>query len=296
MYSKATADLLKDVRMWFLDNGLDYAIVGYSGGIDSATTAAVLHHAGINTTVFQTCFKGQKLSSPMIAMYFVAALNDFHDSGSYVTRWDYLEMELPRYLSDEGKEAALPIIRNAYFYGIAAEHRCNGFNPVVVGTANFDEAAYLGFWGKASDAAQDFYPISHLHKSEVYALAKELGVPQEIIDAVPSGDLQWSGELNDHKMIGATYPQIERVANEAIKVGSNGDLTKLINAILSVDDPETFVMDNIRRNRHKYVLPFPGIHVYGRLEQFRKYAYRNIINAVCEVEDLVKGMPAFRKN
>lgn len=286
MYSKATKELLDQVKAWFDRNGLNEAIVGYSGGIDSATTAAVLHHAGIPTTVFQTCFKGQKLSSPMIAMDFVAAMHEAHDHEDYMMRWDYLEMENPRYLNEAGKEAALPIIRNAYFYGIAAERRCHGLKPAVVGTVNFDEAAYLGFWGKASDAAQDYYPISHLHKSEVYALAKELGVPQEIIDAVPSGDLQWSGDLNDYKMIGATYPQIEKVAEEAMQVarfGNNGDLTNLIKAIESVDDPESFILHNIQRNRHKYVNPFPGVHAFDKLEVFRQYAYRNIIDAVLQV-------------
>jgi len=284
MYSASTERLLNHVKRWFETSGLNEAIVGYSGGIDSATTAAVLHHAGIPTTVFQTCFKGQKLSSPMIAMDFVAAMHEAHDHEDYMMRWDYLEMENPRYLNEAGKEAALPIIRNAYFYGIAAERHCHGLKPVVVGTVNFDEAAYLGFWGKASDAAQDYYPISHLHKSEVYALAKELGVPQEIIDAVPSGDLQWSGDLNDYKMIGATYPQIEKVAYEASNVSdTTDDRTNLINAIKNVDDPTTFVVNNIHRNRHKYNLPFPGQHAYPRLEGFRKYAYSKIIGAISQI-------------
>ena len=193
-----------------------------------------------------------------------------------------LSFEFPRNVYGEEMtyefcEASMPIFRNACFYGEAANLRKYNYKPIVVGTANFDEAAYLGFWGKASDAAQDFYPISHLHKSEIYAIAKELNVPQEIIDATPSGDLMYSGDLNDLKMIGATYDQIEKIAR---LVGGPKLITidRIIEYIGMVNDPKLFI-DNIVRNKFKYELPFPGFHISYKLEWFRKNCYSAIHHA-----------------
>src|SRR6185312_12253151 len=49
----------------------------------------------------------------------------------------------------------------------------------------------------------DLQIISDIHKSEVYALAEYMGVPREIIDRKPMGDV-WDGRC-DEEMIGAPY-------------------------------------------------------------------------------------------
>lgn len=265
-------DLINDVKNWFHLRHLDSAVVGFSGGVDSATTAALLHAAGIRVSIVPVRISGLTKANVRSSNY---------DEFDFAKLYDGMEADpftapMAGHVTDAGKEAALPIIRNAYFYAKAAELRESGFNPVVVGTANFDEAAYLGFWGKASDGAQDFYPISHLFKSEVRELARFLKVPEEIINAVPSGDLQWSGDLNDQKMIGATYPQIEAVAQFACK---NPPTAHMIEFILNnTDEPQKF-MDNIVRNQHKYGLTFPGYHLKPFLEHFRKNFYGTIAYA-----------------
>lgn len=265
-------ELINDVKEWFSREGLTHAVVGFSGGIDSATTAGLLAHAGIPTTIVLAVVDDQKRSSEYPAQKFA----DLYP-GMKVKR---IFFNLDMLNTDAAKEAALPIMRNAFFYGICAELRTEGKKPIVVGTANFDEAAYLGFWGKASDGAQDFYPISHLHKSQVRELAKFLKVPKEIIDAVPSGDLMYSGDLNDYKMIGATYDQVEEVAKLSDQTSSIG-LRQHIEQ--HVDDKVKFA-DNIVRNYHKYSLPFPGVHLSHRLEHFRNYNYPSIYSAAKAIE------------
>lgn len=61
-----------------------------------------------------------------------------------------------------------------------------GFGAIICGTTNKDEGAYLGYVGKASDGLVDVQVISDIHKSEVYKVAKELGIPKSIIDVTPS--------------------------------------------------------------------------------------------------------------
>jgi NAD+ synthase len=57
----------------------------------------------------------------------------------------------------------------------------------VCGTPNRLEYS-LGFFVKVGDRAADFKPIAHLYKSQVYALAEELGIPAEIRQRTPTTD------------------------------------------------------------------------------------------------------------
>ncbi len=54
----------------------------------------------------------------------------------------------------------------------------NGFPCIVLGTGNYDEDGYLRYFCKAGDGTVDVQLIADLHKSEVFAVARELGVPQ----------------------------------------------------------------------------------------------------------------------
>jgi NAD+ synthase len=67
-----------------------------------------------------------------------------------------------------------------YFYGDA-------LNYAVLGTPNRLEYE-LGFFVRGGDGLADLKPIGHLYKSQVYALAEHLGVPQSIRSQPPSTD------------------------------------------------------------------------------------------------------------
>jgi NAD+ synthase len=81
-------------------------------------------------------------------------------------------------------------------------------NALVIGTGNKTETL-LGYCTLHGDAAYAFNPIGDLYKSQVRLLAKELGVPQKIIDKPPSADL-WKGQT-DEKELGVTYQQVDRL-------------------------------------------------------------------------------------
>ena len=65
----------------------------------------------------------------------------------------------------------------------------------------------LGYCTKFGDNAADIQPILHLYKSDVYVMAKELGIPEPIIKKTPSAGL-WEGQ-SDEKEIGLSYDQID---------------------------------------------------------------------------------------
>jgi NAD+ synthase len=79
---------------------------------------------------------------------------------------------------------------------------------LVAGTGNKVEDFGVGFYTKYGDGGVDLSPIADLMKSEVYEVARYLGVNQEIIDAAPTDGL-WGDDRTDEDQIGATYDELE---------------------------------------------------------------------------------------
>jgi len=95
-----------------------------------------------------------------------------------------------------------PRLRMASLYFIA-----NSLNYLVAGTGNRSEVL-LGYFTKYGDGGVDLLPIGRLLKSEVRALAAELGVPARIIEKAPSAGL-WMGQTDEEEM-GFTYDALEQ--------------------------------------------------------------------------------------
>ena len=77
----------------------------------------------------------------------------------------------------------------------------------MLGTGNHDEDGYLGYFCKAGDGVVDVQLISDLHKSEVFKVGAELGVPESILRSPPSADL-WDGQT-DEEELGVSYDFVE---------------------------------------------------------------------------------------
>ena len=85
-------------------------------------------------------------------------------------------------------------------------------NSLVVGTGNKIEDFGIGFFTKYGDGGVDLSPIADLLKSEVYTLAKELEVIEEILNAKPTDGL-WGDNRTDEDQIGASYNELEWAMN-----------------------------------------------------------------------------------
>ena len=78
----------------------------------------------------------------------------------------------------------------------------------VVGTPNrleYDQ----GFFVKAGDGAADLKPIAHLYKTQVYAMADELGLPQEICAAQPTTDTYTLPQGQDEFFFALAFPLMD---------------------------------------------------------------------------------------
>lgn len=213
---------IERINHFFLQNNLNACVIGISGGIDSAVGLKLLELA-----------MHRKNSPIKKIMALIMPIDCSGTSGQdqatarameliKQTDCDYLVQDLTaanasyiKQFADNSEFKAnawaigqlASIVRTPCLYFHAALLQQQGLRSLVVGTTNRDEGAYLGFFGKASDAMVDLQPIADLHKSEVYQLAELLSVPQSIMQSAPRGDV-WDNKT-DEEMIGAPYWFIE---------------------------------------------------------------------------------------
>jgi NAD+ synthase len=81
-------------------------------------------------------------------------------------------------------------------------------NYAVIGTPNrleYDQ----GFFVKNGDGAADLKPIAHLYKSQVYAMARHLGLPDDVCNAVPTTDTYTLAQGQDEFYFALPYQQMD---------------------------------------------------------------------------------------
>jgi len=67
----------------------------------------------------------------------------------------------------------------------------------------------MGFFVKNGDGAADLKPIAHLYKTQVYAMARHLGLPDEICAAVPTTDTYSLPQGQDEFYFALPYAQMD---------------------------------------------------------------------------------------
>ncbi|REE25108.1 NAD+ synthase [Winogradskyella pacifica] len=96
----------------------------------------------------------------------------------------------------------------------------------VIGTPNKHEVEQ-GFFVKHGDGGADVMPIGHLYKTQVYQLARYLGVPQEIIERTPTTDTYTAEQTQEDFFYQMPFEQMDLIwygweneypANEVAKV------------------------------------------------------------------------------
>jgi NAD+ synthase len=119
------------------------------------------------------------------------------------------------------------------------------FRGLVVGTGNKTEVL-LGYTTLYGDAACAFNPLGDLYKTQVRQLARALGVPEVIITKPPSADL-WEGQTDEGEL-GFTYAEVDQLLY--LLVEEQYSPQACVDAGFEKEFVEQ-VIDRIRRNRFK---------------------------------------------
>ncbi len=234
------AGLSEEISRWIRRKvkraGARGVVVGLSGGVDSAVTA-ILSKKAMGDKVFgliMPCYTEPKdqLHAEMIAQRFGIRTRNVVLDGLY----DKLMETLP--LGNKLAVANLkPRLRMLTLYFFANLH-----NYLVVGTGNKSEIS-IGYFTKYGDGGVDLLPLGGLLKTQVRELAKELEVPEEIIQKVPTAGL-FEGQTDEGE-IGLSYEDLD----ETLSAIERSDIKSL--------PPERLnkVEELMKASRHKRTLP-----------------------------------------
>ena len=208
------------------------AIVGVSGGVDSAVVASLCVKALGKDNVFiivlpynnQNTKDAYQFTFNLDITIFVISITelvDIHMKNLYGECYESFHKqcyEAPKNINIvKGNIMARERMIILYAYA-------NMFDGYVMGTGNKSELE-LGYSTKYGDGGVDFEVLGNLFKSEVYQLAKELkNIPQQIIDAKPSAEL-WEGQTDEEEM-GISYDDIELVLKN--KLSNDDSRVKLV--------------------------------------------------------------------
>ena len=202
------------IKNVFEQKGFTKAIIGVSGGLDSAVVVALCCRALGTENVYgfllpsgtQHDIKDSHLVCDQFGIEHKVI--DIHNAVEALIHLDQSAMEF-----DETRVGNI----KARTRMIVLYDQSMKYNGLVVGTSNFTELM-LGYFTIHGDGACALEPIGHLYKTEVKQIAVELSVPQCIIDKAPSAGL-WDGQT-DEEQIGASYETIDYVLKRYNKMTS----------------------------------------------------------------------------
>ncbi len=256
------AVIIDEIVKWlknYCDNAnLKGFVAGVSGGIDSAVTSTLCAKTGkqvilLNMPIYQAS-EHISLAGQHIEWM---EKNYSHAKGvmtDLTPAFQALEKIFPSDIRDQLTMAnTRSRMRMITLYAFASHHKM-----LVAGTGNKVEDFGVGFYTKYGDGGVDISPIADLMKSEVYAIGRELGIIQAIIDAPPTDGL-WADNRTDENQIGATYAELEWAMQFEAKPGDENQLSARQKEVMLI-----FRRFN-QANRHK-MEPIPVFTVPEQLK------------------------------
>lgn len=225
------------------------AVIGLSGGIDSALTAAL---------TVEALGKENVLGIHMPEL----GLTPLEDSEDVKKLADLLGIEF-RTIDISGIISA---IMASVPDGELADRLCKGnlkarvrmsllyfhanqMNRIVMGTGNKTEIL-LGYYTKYGDGGVDLEPIGGLYKTEVWELSRKIGIPESLVAKKPSAGL-WAGQT-DEADLGISYLKVDKVLN---MLEQHKEPQNILDSLDISSEQLNSVLNRIEKNRHKRISP-----------------------------------------
>ena len=221
------SELVEFLRESFKKAGFSKAVLGLSGGIDSALVAYLLRDALGKENVLAIMMP-YKSSNPDSLNHAKLVIEDLGINSKTIEITDMIDA----YFKNEKEATSLRMgnkmarERMSILFDYSSKE-----NALVVGTSNKTEI-YLGYSTQFGDSACALNPIGDLYKTNIWDLSRYLKIPNELIEKKPSADL-WEGQTDEQEM-GLTYKEADQVlyrmleenkkVEEVLAEGFNNDL------------------------------------------------------------------------
>ncbi|WP_338954387.1 NAD+ synthase [Fusobacterium nucleatum] len=240
-------ELVKFLRENFKKAGFSKAVLGLSGGIDSALVAYLLKDALGKENVLAIMMP-YKSSNPDSLNHAKLVVEDLKINAKSIEITDMIDA----YFKNEKEASSLRMgnkmarERMSILFDYSSKE-----NALVVGTSNKTEI-YLGYSTQFGDSACALNPIGDLYKTNIWDLSRYLKIPNELIEKKPSADL-WEGQTDEQEM-GLTYKEADQVLYRMLE--ENKTVKEILAEGFSKD-----LVDNIlkRMNRSEYKRRMPLI-------------------------------------
>lgn len=251
--AKETSErIIEDIGNYYLENGAKGAVVGISGGKDSAVVASLMVKAIGKDNVIGLWLPCNSNEKDKEAAYEVAKslgirliehdlTNTYEDIvNNVINNTNIINYDLLKNSNINIK----PRLRMSMLYYYAAYFSSlNNSLYLVCGTSNKSEL-YVGYFTKGGDNVCDISPIKDLYVDEVIKIGDYLNlVPNYIIHKTPDDGL--SG-MSDEEKLGFTYEDVKKVSIEE----ETGNIDNSLNY-----DIRNKILKAHRNSKHKFNVP-----------------------------------------
>ena len=240
-------ELVEFLRENFKKAGFSKAVLGLSGGIDSALVAYLLRDALGKENVLAIMMP-YKSSNPDSLNHAKLVVEDLGINSKTIEITDMIDA----YFKNEKDASSLRMgnkmarERMSILFDYSSKE-----NALVVGTSNKTEI-YLGYSTQFGDSACALNPIGDLYKTNIWDLSRYLKIPNELIEKKPSADL-WEGQTDEQEM-GLTYKEADQVLYRMLEEN------KTVEEVLAEGFNKDLVDNIVRRmNRSEYKRRMPLI-------------------------------------
>lgn len=251
-----TEAVKKHIITWLKDYAINAKVngfvVGISGGVDSAVTSSLCAETGLPTLCVEMPIHQAESHVSRGREHIAQLKKRFPNVSSIETNltsvFEMFKSMVPASEDETKYNLSLANMRarlrmtTLYYHG--------GINGLLVaGTGNKVEDFGVGFYTKYGDGGVDISPIADLMKSEVYELAKNLQVPNAILNAAPTDGL-FGDDRSDEDQIGASYDELEWAMQQSEEGKAESDFTGRALEVFKIYKRLNFV------NQHK-MIPIP---------------------------------------
>ncbi|CAF0717887.1 unnamed protein product [Adineta steineri] len=213
-----TGKVIDHIVRWLKDYATHHAgikgfTVGISNGIDSSVVSTLCARTGLPVLAIELPINLSKSKEKSKSIHIEWLKKTYGNDQirsfnvNLTDAYNKLKETCTELQSNDKSELALANVQSRirmitlYYFA-----QINGY--LVTGTGNKVEDFGIGFFTKYGDGGVDISPIGDLLKSEVRAIARELGIDRSIIDAPPTDGL-FGDMRTDETQIGATYDELE---------------------------------------------------------------------------------------